>query len=115
MRWYIPDGWSKRAIERELTKVSAEFERQCKAGEIRSRKEIQTETARMEREAAAILTVQQYGEQVFMPSKAVTCSENTRTFYQFQLDKHIYPAIGSFRLPEVTPAQISALLLSMQK
>ena len=32
-RWYPPEGWSQRAIDRELTKVAAEFERQCKAGE----------------------------------------------------------------------------------
>lgn len=32
-RWYAPDGWSKKAIERELAAVSAEFTRQCDAGE----------------------------------------------------------------------------------
>ena len=36
--WYVPEGWSKKAIDRELAKVSAEFERQCKAGEVKIRK-----------------------------------------------------------------------------
>ena len=38
-RWYPPEGWSKRAIDRELTKVAADFERRCKEGEILSRKD----------------------------------------------------------------------------
>ena len=36
-RWYPPDGWGKRAIERELAAVAAEFERQSDAGEVVSR------------------------------------------------------------------------------
>lgn len=27
-RWYPPDGWSRKAIERELAAVAADFERQ---------------------------------------------------------------------------------------
>ena len=49
-----------------------------------------------------------------MPAKAVTMSENGRSTYQGILDKWIYPALGDFKLPEITPAEISALLLSMQ-
>lgn len=26
-RWYVPDGWSRKSIERELARVAAEFER----------------------------------------------------------------------------------------
>lgn len=40
-RWYVPDGWSQRAIDRELTKVAAEFERRVKDGEIVTHKEQQ--------------------------------------------------------------------------
>ena len=36
-RWYPPEGWSKRSIERELAAVAAEFERQCDSGKIVSR------------------------------------------------------------------------------
>lgn len=31
-RWYPPDGWSRKAIKRELTSVAAEFERQSDTG-----------------------------------------------------------------------------------
>ena len=114
MRWYAPDGWSKKAIDRELTKVAAEFERKCNSGEIISRKE-QKELERLqELENAKIKTLYQYGERVFMPSLLVRCSENTRNSYQNNLDNRIYPALGSFKMTEVTPAQITALLVSIQ-
>ena len=113
-RWYPPDGWGKRAIERELAAVAAEFERQSDAGEVVSRAEQREREAEEAREAAKILTLRQYGERVFMPSKTVTMSENSRSNYQSYLDKRIYPAIGDVKLPEITPAQISALLLDIQ-
>lgn len=113
-RWYVPDGWSQKAIDRELAAVAAEFERQCDAGEVISRAEARDKAAQEAAEAAKILTLRQYGEQVFMPSKAVTMSENSRANYQGYLDNKIYPALGDVKLPEITPAQITALLLSVQ-
>ena len=113
-RWYAPEGWSKKAIERELAAVSAEFERQCNAGEIISREEKREKAAQEAAEAARILTLKQYGEKVFMPAKAVTMSENGRSSYQNCLDRRIYPVLGDMKMPEITPAQISALLLSVQ-
>ena len=56
-RWYVPEGWSQRAIDRELAKVAAEFERQCKAGEVVSRKEKRQQDAQEAAEAAKIQTV----------------------------------------------------------
>ena len=98
-RWYPPEGWSRKAIERELHKQAAEFERQAQAGEVVSREE-QAQFARQQAvEAAKIKTVQQYGEGVFMPAKAVTMSENSRTAYQLNLDKWIYPALGISNCP----------------
>ena len=38
-RWYIPDGWSRKAIDRELRKVSAEFELRCAEGEVMNRQQ----------------------------------------------------------------------------
>lgn len=113
-RWYPPDGWSRKAIERELSAVAAEFERQSDAEEIISRSEQREREAQAATEAAKILTLRQYGERVFMPSKAVTMSENSRSNYQSYLDKKIYPALGDLKLPEITPAQITALLLDIQ-
>ena len=113
-RWYPPEGWSKKSIERELAAVAAEFERQSDAGEVISRAEQREKDAEARAEAAKILTLRQYGERVVMPSKTVTMSENSRANYQGYLNRTIYPVLGDIRLPEITPAQISALLLDVQ-
>lgn len=113
-RWYPPEGWSKRSIERELAAVAAEFERQCDSGKIVSRAEQREREAKQAEKEARILTLKQYGETVFMPAKTVTMSENARNSYQGILNRRIYPALGEKKLPSITPAQISALLLGMQ-
>lgn len=113
-RWYVPEGWSQRAIDRELAKVAAEFERRCKAGEVVSRREKRQQEAREAAEAAKIQTVRQYGERVFMPAKTVTMSENSRSSFQSALNTWIYPAIGGKKLPDVSPADLAALLLEIQ-
>lgn len=113
-RWYVPDGWSQKAIDRELTRVAAEFERQVQAGEVTSRAEKRLRAAQEAAEAAKIVTIRQYGEKVFMPAKTLTATENTRASFQGNLDKWIYPAIGDIKLPEITSAQITAVLLDMQ-
>ena len=68
-RWYPPDGWSQKAIDRELATVAAEFERQSDAGEVVTRAERREREAEAEREAAKILTLRQSGEQVFMRTR----------------------------------------------
>lgn len=113
-RWYPPEGWSQRAIDRELAKVAAEFERRCQAGEIISRAERKEQAHQARVAAAKIQTLKQYGERVFMPAKTISISENSRNSFQGVLDHWIYPALGELKLPEVTPANIAALLLSMQ-
>lgn len=114
MRWSVPDGWSRRAIDRELTKVAAEFERQCKTGEHLTRKAKKEKAAQEALEAEKILTLQKYGESVFMPSKGITMSEKTRSDYDWYLNKHIYPALGHIKMPDISPANITAFLLSLQ-
>lgn len=113
-RWYVPEGWSQKAISRELAKVAAAFEREAQAGEVISRAEAKEKAAQEAVEAAKIVTLYQYGEKVFMPAKTLTATENTRTSFQGNLNKWIYPALGAMKLPEITSAQITALLLEMQ-
>ena len=113
-RWYPPDGWSQKAIDRALTKEMADFERRCHEGEVISRAEQKESDLQQKREAAKILTLKKFGEEVFMPTKTVTLSENARCTYQGNLTHWIYPALGDLKMPDITPASISALLLSMQ-
>ena len=124
-RWYVPSGWSQRSIDKELGDVARDFERKVQAGEIVNRREqkeaekqrqLEQEEAEKQRqlEEAQIKTFQQYAELVYMPALTIGCSENTRTSYQGNLNNWIYPAIGAYKLPDITSAQVSALLSSMQ-
>lgn len=114
-RWYVPDGWSRRSIERELAKVAADFERQCKAGEILTRAQKKEKERIEELEANRIQTLKQFSERVFMPAITVRSSENTRSSYQGNLNRRIYPALGDYKLPDITAAQIEELLLNTQR
>lgn len=118
-RWYVPEGWSQKSIDRELHRVSADFEKQCENGEVISKQEqkakAEAERIAAEAEAAKILTLRQYVERVYMPAKAITLAENTRTSYQGNLNNWILPALGDTVLGEITPAEIKALLLNMQE
>ena len=38
-RWYPPEGWSQKAIDRALVKEAAEFERRCHDGVVITRAE----------------------------------------------------------------------------
>lgn len=113
-RWYPPKGWSKRSIERELAKVAAEFEQDCHSGEIISRKEQKELDLQKKLEFEKIPTLKSYGETIFMPAKAITASEACRSTYQGILNRWIYPALGEVKLPDITAAQITALLLDIQ-
>lgn len=113
-RWDVPEGWSQKAIERALAKEAAEYERKCKAGEVLTRLEQAEKAAKEEEEASKLLTLEQYANKVFMPTKMVTVSENTRYSYQTNIDKHITPALGSMKLVDITPAMITRLLVTFQ-
>lgn len=65
-------------------------------------------------QAAKILSVEKYGESVFLPAKAVTCSANTIDSFRSMLRLHVYPTIGEYKLTEVSSATLSRLLLDFQ-
>ena len=118
MRWNVPEKWSQTAIDRELKKQMAEFDRKVREGEVISRQEQKAkeaeEAARAAEEAAKIKTFKQYGESVFMPAKAITVSENTRLYYQANLNNHLYPEFGDTKLTEISSASLRAFFLKLQ-
>lgn len=93
-RWYVPDGWSEKSIQRELNKVASDFERRCHAGEVLTRVQRKERQEQEAAEAAKLKTLRQYVDGVFMPLKETTLSENTRSSYRMFFDKHIFPAFG---------------------
>ena len=114
-RWYVPDGWSQRAIDRELAKQSADFERRCQAGEILSRSEKKQKAANEAAEAAKLKTFKQYAEDVYMAKKLPSLTQNGKESYETNLKLHIYPYIGDILISEITPATLEELLFNFQK
>lgn len=114
-RWYWPDGWSKRAAERELAKQAAAFELKCSQGEVLNRSQAKEKAALEAAEAAKLRTVKEYSNGVYMAAKSATFSENARASYRMFLDRHILPVLGDTLLTDVTPAMISKLLIDFQK
>lgn len=113
--YYPPDGWSARAIKKELQTVTETFQRDVDAGAILSKAEKAERDKAAAAEAALLKTLRQYAESVFMPAKEQSIAENTRLSYWTNLKDHIFPVLGDALMVEVTPAMISRLLLDFQK
>lgn len=122
MRWYVPEGWSKRAIEQELPRQVAAFEQKFLNGEVLTRTEEadkraaeEAERAAAEAERAKLKTFRQYAEGVFLPAKAVEVSENTKASYKSNLELYAFQTLGDVLLTEISPAMITNLLLDHLK
>lgn len=114
-RYTPPEGVSRKTADRLAQKEAFAFEREVKAGQVLTKKEKAAQAAAEAAERAKILTVKQFAESVYMPTKESNLAENSRSSYQGFLDNWILPALGEYKLTEVTPAMVSALLLDMQQ
>lgn len=93
MTYTPPDGWSKRAIERDLQKVMGEFETACNRGEILTKEqekakaaaELEQEKIRQEEERRKP-TFTQYIE-TFLREKSANLSPVTLHNYRTELEK----------------------------
>lgn len=109
---------SARSAETKLKSRMSELDGLDKSALLTASKkrELEAEAERQAKiEASKIKTFKQYGEQVFMPAKQITCAEKTRQYYQYALDHHLYPAFGDTPLPEIAAAQLKAFFLEKQK
>ena len=113
--YYPPFGWSQRAIDKALRTECESFQKDIDDGKILTKEEAKKKEEAEKAEREKLKTVKQYGEGVFMPTKLLSISENTRISYETNLSKHIYPIIGDTLLVEVTSAMISKLLLDFRK
>ena len=113
-RWYPESTWSQKTIDKELAKVTADLERQAAEGTLLTLKERKAAEAAAAAEAAKIQTFSQFCEKVFYPSIAITGARSTLSTYKRDLNTHVFPTIGNMRITEITPAVLTALLLSLQ-
>lgn len=105
--------WSKRTVQRELQRFAAELESRLDDGEVLTRQESEQKTAAAAVEAAKIKNLRQYAETVYLPEKAESVAEKTRTSYAQLLQQHVYPVLGSVPMPEITAAMLKALLAGL--
>lgn len=105
--------WSKRTVQRELQRFAADLESQLEDGEVLTREETVRRAAAEAVEAAKIKTLRQYAEAVYLPEKAGSVAEKTRTSYAQLLQQHVYPVLGDVPLPEITAAMLKALLAGL--
>lgn len=120
MRWYIPEGMSfntkrgEERIKKELAKIEAQFENDCKAGKVTTKKQarIQAETKRLEHES--LDTFKTYCLKRFLAQKGQERETRTVEYYRGMLEGHIWPYIGDRKLPDITSAQLSAMMSSEQ-
>lgn len=108
MRYYFPEGWSRKSIDREADKLLADFERDVKAGLHKTKQQKKKEAALKAAEEAKRKTVSEYVNDVYF--KKIELSENARSTYEAQLRIHILPLIGGMKIEAVTPEDIENVL-----
>lgn len=113
--FYREPGWSDKTYNRKLQDFESSLRLQLENGELRTRKETQEAKRREEAEKAKLKTLRQYAEGVFMPTKELSISENTRSSYWQFLENHIYPVLGDIFLKEITSARLKKFFLDFQK
>lgn len=98
MRWHVPDNWqSENKIKKELDRVAAEFENECKAGNISTDKK----------------TFLQYSEYVMQLKER---DNKHRTVHRYkQLLERINEEIGHLKLTEVTGEHLNRLYIKLGK
>lgn len=112
--WVAPSGWSKKAIDRELKKVSAELDRMVKEGEILTKTEAREKAEAELHAEAQILTVRQYGEGVYIPYKLTECAARTVEYYESMLNRYIYPSIGDIKITKVRAVDLKHIIVNAQ-
>lgn len=97
-------GMTSRQIEKELQKVSLEFEERCKNG-------VSGDMSK--------LTLEEFSK-IYLEAKAKTLSPSTCEFYKRAIETKILPALGFHKVSQIKPAHIQAFInqlcgLSKQK
>lgn len=119
MTYTPPEGWSKKAIERDLQKVMGEFEAACNRGEVLTREQ-EKEKAIADREAEKRAkeeerrkpTFNQYIN-VFLSEKKPTFAPGTYENYDHAL-KRAAKTLGEYKLADIDMLMIKEYFTQMQ-
>ena len=114
-----PEGWSKKAVERDLIRFMGEFEAACKRGEVLTKEEqktqaveqaelVQKEKAEEERK----LTFNKYVE-LFLQEKSITLSPMTVHSYKQSL-KRPAAVFGEMKMVDIEYLMVKKFIADMQ-
>lgn len=95
MSWEVPEGWKQSSIDRELKRVAAEFEAECKQGLVSTNKQ----------------TFAQYSEYVMQLKER---DNKHRTVFRYrELLERINAEIGPIRMSDITAENLNSLYLKL--
>lgn len=114
MRWDRPEGLAEKTIQSQLRTVAVNFENDCKAGKVKTRKE-EKEAAELEREEREKaekdkVTFRRFCNESFLPAIRARASQTSAYNYELQLKKHIFPVLGGLEMTEIRAGDINQLL-----
>lgn len=119
MTYTPPEGWSKKAIERDLQKVMGEFEAACNRGEVLTREQAKdkalADLAQAEREKAEEerkVTFARYID-MFIQEKSTTFAPGTMENYRFALNR-AKPTLGDMKMMEIDTFTIKKYMTDLQ-
>lgn len=119
MTYTPPEGWSKRAIEKDLQKTALEFELDCANGKVLTKEEAR-EKAESDRNAALKAkedeakrpTFKRYTE-IYLAEKKPTFAAGTYENYRHTFER-AYNSLGSKKLRDITKLDIKQYFTAMQ-
>ena len=108
-----PEGWSRKAIERDLQKAAGEFEAACRRGEILTKAERKEQARRRQDEEQNMPTFGRYVES-YIAGKSAIVSPNTVTNYRtiFKIAKKRFE---NTRLRDIAIIDLKAYFAELQK
>lgn len=112
MTYTPPEGWSKKAIERDLLKTMGEFEAACKRGEVKTKQEQKALAIEERKEERRRPTFSQYMS-VFLQEKKPTFAAGTYDNYLHAL-KRAEKVFGDKKLSEMELLDIKEYITNMQ-
>ena len=119
MTYTPPEGWSKKAIERDLQKVMGEFEAACNRGEVLTREQAKNKAladlAQAEREKAEEerkVTFARYTD-MFIQEKSATFAPGTMENYRFALNR-AKSILGDMKMMEIDTFTIKKYMTDLQ-
>lgn len=114
-----PEGWSKRAVERDLVRFMGEFESACKRGEVLTKEQQKQleqdkldEAERQRLEEARKPTFKRYVERL-LQEMSITNAPGTIENYNMVL-RRAGVVFNDYKLEDITPAMVRAYIMDYQ-